>query len=70
MKTWMSGSRDDNSIQNDHRPYWKRAHHDLRFWVALFLMIAAMIIYVVTEDFSSWPRSWLQHPRQSSSRNN
>jgi hypothetical protein len=28
-------------IQKGHRPYWKRAHHDWRFWVALFLMMAA-----------------------------
>src|ERR1035441_5019093 len=27
---------------HEHRPYWKRAHHDWRFWVALVLMLAAM----------------------------
>jgi hypothetical protein len=31
-------------------------HHDWRFWIALILMLAAMIIYVVTEDFAWLPR--------------
>ena len=45
-------------------PYWKRAHHDWRFWAALFLMIAAMIVYVMSEDLSLRPRS---RPSQSTS---
>jgi hypothetical protein len=43
-------------------PYWKRAHHDWRFWAALLLMIAAMIVYVMSEDLSLRPRS---HPPAS-----
>jgi len=43
-------------------PYWKRAHHDWRFWAALFLMIAAMIVYVMSEDLSLRPRSQPQVP--------
>jgi hypothetical protein len=61
--------QDSDSVQKSERPYWKRAHADWRFWVAIFLMIAAMIVYIVTEDFSMWPRNWLQHPHQSSSGN-
>jgi hypothetical protein len=40
---------------HEHRPYWKRAHHDWRFWVALVLMLAAMLIYVMTDDLSIVP---------------
>ena len=32
-------------------------HHDWRFWGALILMLAAMVIYVVTEDFAWLPRN-------------
>jgi hypothetical protein len=39
-----------------HRPYWKRAHHDWKFWVALSLMLAAMFIYLMTDDLSFVPR--------------
>jgi hypothetical protein len=40
---------------HEHRPYWKRAHHDWRFWVALGLMLAAMFIYLMTDDLSIVP---------------
>ena len=40
-----------------HRPYWKRAHTDWRFWVAVFFIFAALGIYVVTVDLSLVPRS-------------
>ncbi len=39
----------------EHRPYWKRAHHDWRFWVALVLMLVAMFIYLMTDDLSIVP---------------
>jgi len=39
----------------DHRPYWKRAHHDWRFWVGLFLMFTAIFVYVGTDDLSLVP---------------
>ena len=40
---------------HEHHPYWKRAHRDWRFWVALALMLAAMLIYVMTDDLSIVP---------------
>jgi len=40
---------------HDHRPYWKRAHHDWRFWVGLFLMLTAIFVYVGTNDLSMVP---------------
>jgi len=54
------GSNSD-SVHHDHRPYWKRAHRDRRFWIAVFLMLAAMVIYVMSDDLAGWPRS---HPQQ------
>jgi len=56
---------DSDTVQKSNRPYWKRMHHDWRFWAALLLMIAAMIIYVVSEDFAWLPRNRLQQPHQT-----
>jgi hypothetical protein len=44
------------SFPQGHRPYWKRAHHDWRFWVAATLIFAAMAFYVLTVEFSLHPR--------------
>ena len=62
-------SPESGTVQQSNRPYWKRAHRDWRFWIALLLMIAAMIIYVVSEDFAWLPRNGLQQPRQTPSEN-
>ena len=40
----------------EHRPYWKRAHQDWRFWIGVLLMLAAIMIYVGTGDFLWRPR--------------
>jgi hypothetical protein len=37
------------------RPYWKRAHRDWRVWIGLFFCLAAIIIYVLSEDLSFMP---------------
>jgi len=60
---------DSEIIQKSNRPYWKRMHHDWRFWAALLLMITAMVIYVVSEDFAWLPRNRLQQPRQTPAEN-
>ncbi len=41
---------------------WKRLHHHWYFWVAMFLMLAAVVIYVMTEDLAWVPRSQPQQP--------
>jgi hypothetical protein len=53
---------DGDSVHQGHRPYWKRAHHDWKFWVALFLMLAAMIIYVMSDDLALRPHRQAQQP--------
>jgi hypothetical protein len=45
-----------------HRPYWKHAHHDWRLWVAVSLMLVALLTYVMTGDLAWWPRSQRQQP--------
>ena len=56
------GRKDHNNVHQDHRPYWTRAHHDWKFWVALFLMLAAMIIYVMSDDLALRPHRQAQQP--------
>jgi hypothetical protein len=36
-------------------PYWRRAHHDWRFWLGLVVMLVAIGIYVGTNDLSMVP---------------
>jgi hypothetical protein len=55
METAMNVREELERSHHEHRPYWKRAHHDWRFWVALVLMLAAMLIYVMTDDLSIVP---------------
>jgi hypothetical protein len=48
---------------------WKRVHHSWIFWVAVFLMLLAMITYVMTGDlFWGLRRSPKQPPTQSTGR--
>ena len=39
-----------------HGPYWLRAHKDWRFLAVVFLMLAAILTYVLTMDLSLRPR--------------
>jgi len=48
------GEQDRDDVHRDHRPYWKRAHRDWRFWIAVLLMLACMSAYVMSNDLS-WP---------------
>ena len=48
------GPHDDNP-QPGHGPYWKRAHHDWRFWMAAIFIFTAMTIYVLTVELSLPP---------------
>ena len=41
-----------NDANHVHRPYWKRAHHDWRFWLGLFLMMLAILYYIMSDDFA------------------
>jgi hypothetical protein len=54
------GEHDHNSDQQGQRPYWTCAHRDWKFWVALSLMLAAMVIYVVSDDLSFRPHRQAQ----------
>jgi hypothetical protein len=40
---------------NGQVPYWRRAHHDWRFWIGLIAMLVAIGVYVGTNDLSLAP---------------
>ena len=49
-------------VHHGHGPYWKRAHHDWRFWVGMVFMFAAITIYVMSDDLSLLPRGGPRQP--------
>jgi type II secretory pathway component PulL len=59
------GEHDHNSDLEGRRPYWTRAHRDWKFWVALSLMLAAMVVYVMSDNLTFWPRSQGQQSQSS-----
>jgi ABC-type nickel/cobalt efflux system permease component RcnA len=44
-----AGSQEHTHMKH-HEPYWRRLHKDWRLWVAIGLMLAAILIYVLTLD--------------------
>jgi hypothetical protein len=46
---------DHDRVHHDGRPYWKRAHHDWRFWVGVVLMFAAISVYVLSDNLALAP---------------
>jgi hypothetical protein len=40
------------SIADRHDPYWKRGHHDWKFWFAMLMMFAAIGIYVMSDNLA------------------
>jgi hypothetical protein len=55
-----------NKKHYDDKPYWKRIHHTWSFWIFLFLMLAAIIYYMLSDNLSLRPRI---QPQQAPSEN-
>jgi hypothetical protein len=45
----------EKNFYKHHGPYWKRMHHDWRFWVGVVLIMVALYIYIVSVDFTIQP---------------
>jgi hypothetical protein len=50
------------SIQHNPDPYWRRAHRDWKVWVGLFFMMAAITIYVMSNDLTFFGFGHRQQP--------
>jgi len=59
------GDPNGGGVHQGRRPYWTRAHRDWRVWVGVVLMLAAMIIYLMTDDLAWRPRIQSQPPPSS-----
>lgn len=46
------GVPDGEHIPHPAGPYWRRAHRDWRIWVALLFCLAAITIYVMSDDLA------------------
>lgn len=45
-------------VQHDQvPPYWRRLHHQWWFWIGLFFMLAAITIYVLSDDLTFLPHA-------------
>lgn len=51
-----------NEHNQQHRPYWKRIHHTVGFWIFLFLMMVAIVYYIMTVDFAFAPHQQAKPP--------
>jgi hypothetical protein len=49
------GSEGPRVVHHDPGPYWKRAHRSPLFWAGLVLMLAAISIYVLSENLAFLP---------------
>lgn len=45
----------DSESVGFHRPYWRSAHKDWRLWIAVGLMLIAMLTYVASGDLAWRP---------------
>ncbi len=55
-----------NEHNQQHRPYWKRIHHTVGFWIFLFLMFVAIVYYIMTVDFAFAPHQQIKQPAVNS----
>jgi hypothetical protein len=60
----MKQEHDAHAHEHQHHqgPAWKRLHRDWRAWVAVLLMLAAMLAYVMSNDESLQPGGRPQKP--------
>jgi hypothetical protein len=51
----MNKHHDGHPVQDQKVSYWKRAHTDWRFRVAVAIMFVAILVYVLSGDLSWRP---------------
>jgi hypothetical protein len=58
----QGGDPNGGSVHQGQRPYWTRTHRDWRVWIGVVLMLAAMIVYLMTDDLAWRPGIQRQPP--------
>ena len=56
------GGHDPSGNHEGQPPYWRRVHRDWKFWIALSLMLAAMAVYVMSDDLAIRPHRQMHQP--------
>jgi hypothetical protein len=56
------GESDPSGDHELRPPYWRRVHRDWKFWIALSLMLAAMVVYVMSDNLAFRPQRQIQQP--------
>ena len=65
----MHLQKEEHEQHKDHHkqsPYWKRAHHDWRFWFIVLLMLVGIIYYTLSDNFVLAPRNQTQQSTENS----
>ncbi len=58
------GTNPDGVLQN-HRPYWRRAHGDWRFWIAVTFILGCIAVYLLSGQLLAMlltpelPQNWM-----------
>ncbi len=55
----------ESQSQKDHGPnpaFWRRAHKDWRVWIAVALMLLAMLVYLMSMDERFQPGGKVKDP--------
>jgi hypothetical protein len=47
--------RNEETIPESRTAYWKTVHHTWWFWFGLVLMLAAMSVYILSDNLSFLP---------------
>jgi hypothetical protein len=50
------GKPEREGVPHGADPYWKRAHRDWRFWIGFTCMLAAIGMYVMSDNLAMIPR--------------
>ncbi len=56
----------DQPVQPEHLPMWKRVHHNWFFWIFLILMLGCILFYIMSIDFATSPHKPLKQPTENS----
>jgi len=51
------GNPDHEKNFHPPKPYWRRAHTDWKFWVAVIFLFAALFIYIFSYDLVLVPHN-------------
>ncbi len=52
----LEETQDQILPKQNHKTRWKRIHHTWSFWIFLFLMVVAILYYIMSVDFAFAPR--------------